>query len=119
MTQSAIESIEIYPNIVVYKNVFKNISDTYNALKNSTGEEEDLFSPWTQWSHFGEYLNPPFKGLPHRLDIDSVESINPKTEKQESQKNAILELLKGFYAVTEDYISRNNLDMDKNKKVLI
>jgi hypothetical protein len=118
MTQNAIESIEIYPNIVVYKNAFSNISDTYNALKNSTGEEEDLFSPWTQWSHFGEYLNPPFKGLPHRLDIDSVESINPKTEKQESQKNAILELLKGFYAVTEDYISRNNLDIDKNKKVL-
>jgi hypothetical protein len=118
MTENSIESIEIYPNIVVYKNAFNDILDTYNALKNSVGEEEDLFSPWTQWSIFGEYLNPTFKDLPHRLEIESIEKLETKTEKQESQKKAILELLKGFYAVTEDYMSRNNLNIDKNKKVL-
>ena len=118
MIQNPIESIEIYPKIFVYKNAFSNISDTYAALKNSSGEEEDLFSPWTQWSIFGEYLNPTFKGLQHRLDIDLVQTLNPETAKQESQKRSILELLKGFYLVTEDYMSKNDISIDINKKVL-
>jgi hypothetical protein len=117
MTENFIESIEIYPNIVVYKNAFSDILDTYNALKNSSGEEEDLFSPWTQWSIFGEYLNPTFKDLTHRFDIKSVESLKTKTEKQESQKRAILELLKGFYTVTGDYISKHGIDFDQEKLV--
>lgn len=117
MTENSIESIEIYPNIVVYKNVFSDIVDTYNALKDSSGEEEDLFSPWTQWSIFGEYLNPTFKGLPHRIDIKSVENLEAKTEKQESQKRSILELLQGFYTVTGDYISKHGIDFDQERLV--
>ena len=58
---AAIESIEIYPNIRVYKNMFKDISKSYQILTDSLLESEDrLFSPWTQWSIFGTYLNPMF-----------------------------------------------------------
>jgi hypothetical protein len=118
MTEKSIESIEIYPNIVVYKNVFSDILDTYNALKNSLGEEEDLLSPWTQWSIFGEYLNPTLKGLPHKLEkISLVEKIETKTEKQDSQKRAILELLKGFYTVTGDYILKHGIDFNQEKSI--
>jgi hypothetical protein len=118
MTDKFVESIEIYPNIVVYKNVFSDILDTYNALKNSLGEEEDLLSPWTQWSIFGEYLNPTLKGLPHKLeDIGLIENIKTKTEKQESQKRTILELLKGFYTVTGDYISKHGIDFDQERLI--
>jgi len=117
MTDKALEAIEIYPNIVVYKNVFSDILDTYNALRNSSGEEEDLFSPWTQWSIFGQYLNPTFKGLAHKIEIESVEKLEPKTEKQESQKRAIVELYNGFHAVTRDYISKHNVDFDQERLV--
>ena len=117
MIDKDLESIEIYPNIVVYKNVFSDILDTYNTLKNSSGEEKDLFSPWTQWSIFGQYLNPTFKGLAHKIEIESVEKLETKTEKQESQKRSIIELYNGFHAVTKDYIFKHNVDFDQEKLV--
>ena len=84
MTEKTLDYLEIYPKIFVYKNVFKDIQQTYTLLKESVGD--DLFSPWTQWSHFGEYLNPTFIDHPHRLGIEYMEKIETKTEKEELQK---------------------------------
>jgi hypothetical protein len=61
MIENTLSPIEIYPQIFVYKNVFKDIDSTYSELKNSEGEEDGLFSPWTQWSLFGTYLNDLLK----------------------------------------------------------
>ena len=113
-----LEPIEIYPKIFVYKNLFTDIANTHSQLKNSNGEEDGLFSPWTQWSHFGEYLNPTFTDHPHRLNVEYLEQIETKTEKQELQRLAILELFKGFHLATEDYARRNDIDLDKEKTVL-
>ena len=118
MTQNTLEPIELYPKILVYKNVFKDVTDTCSQLKRSNGEEDGLFSPWTQWSYFGEYLNPTFIGHPHGLSVEYLEKIQTKTEKQECQKLAILELFKNFHLVTDDYAKRNNVDIDKEKTVL-
>ena len=64
MIEKTIEAIEIYPNILVYKNMFKDISKSYKVLTDSFVESEDrLFSPWSQWSIFGEYLNPIIPGF--------------------------------------------------------
>jgi hypothetical protein len=115
---NSLEPIEIYPKIFVYKNLFKDIANTYSQLKNSSGEEEGLFSPWSQWSAFGEYLNPTFVDHPHRLSVEYIEKIQTTTEKQESQRLAILELFKSFHLVTEDYAKRNGVDLDKEKTVL-
>jgi len=116
ITSNNLNPIEVYPKIFVYKNVFKDIQQTYNLLKESTGD--DLFSPWTQWSHFGEYLNPTFTNHPHRLSIEYMEKIETKTEKEELQKLAILELFKNFHLVTEDYAKRNEVDLNKEKTIL-
>lgn len=118
MTEKVLEPIEIYPQIFVYKNVFKDIDSTYLELKNSNGEEDGLFSPWTQWSLFGTYLNPTFANHPHGLSIEYIEAIETKTEKQEKQKLAILELFKNFYLVTQDYAVKNNVDFDTERDVL-
>jgi hypothetical protein len=118
MINNDLNPIEVYPKIFVYKDVFKNINATYSQLKESNGEEDGLFSPWTKWSHFGEYLNPTFTDHPHRLSVDYLEKIETKTEKEELQRVAILELFKNFYFVSEDYASRNGLDLDKTKTVL-
>lgn len=116
--ENKLESIEIYPKIVVYKNTFKDIDKTFSELKNAVGAIDELFSEWTQWSHFGEYLNPTFRNYPHNITVESLENIQTKTEKQETQRLAILELLNNFYLVTRDYATRNGVDIDEDRTVV-
>jgi hypothetical protein len=118
MINTELSPIEIYPQIFVYKNLFKDIGSTYSQLKDSIGEDDDLFSPWTTWSLFGEYLNPTFKDHPHSLTIEYINNIKTKTQKQENQRLAILELFQNFYLVTEDYAIKNNIKFDKESDVL-
>jgi hypothetical protein len=110
-----LNTIEIYPQIFVYKNVFKDIEKTYTLLKESVGD--DLFSPWTKWSHFGEYLYPTLKDHHHGVTIDAVKIIKTKTEKEEEQRLAILELLEIFYKITADYALKNGIDLDLEKQI--
>jgi hypothetical protein len=118
MIDKKLSPIEIYPKIFVYKNLFKDISSTYSELSNSVGGEDGLFSPWTTWSEFGEYLNPTFINQPPSLTIDYLKEIKTETEKQENQRLAILELFELFYAVTEDYALKNSVDLNKDSYVL-
>lgn len=113
MTTSSLEAIEIYPNILVYKNMFKDISKSYKVLLDSLTESEDrLFNPWTQWSIFGEYLNPMTPSFSMGGKYGGLESIETKTEIEENQKQFGIEMMKNFHLVTEDYIKRYNLDVD-------
>jgi len=114
MTEKTFDVVELYPKIFVYKNVFKDIKQTFAELSST---ESGLFSPWTKWSHFGEYLNPTFQNEPHGLTIESIKQIQTKTEKENSQKMAILELFENFYLVTEDYALKNEIEIN-NKKVI-
>ena len=115
MTSSDLNVIEIYPKIFVYKNLFKDIKKTYDILKNSNGEEDGLFSPWTKWSHFGEYLSPTFRGHDYVLKIKDVESFETTTNKQSQHKEVLLEILNNFFIATKDYIVKNNVDFDEYK----
>ena len=113
---AAIESIEIYPNIRVYKNMFKDISKSYQILTDSLLESEDrLFSPWTQWSIFGTYLNPMFPHFFMGPKLAGIDSIEAKTEVQQNQKDFGLEMMENFHLVTEDYIRLYNIDVDLNE----
>lgn len=109
--------VEIYPKIFVYKGLFKNIENTYSLLKESQGEEDGLFSPWSPWSRFGEYINPIFINHNDNLKIDYVKKIKVSTEKQEEHKQVVLEILNNFMIATKDYIAKNNVDFDENKIV--
>ena len=113
MTEKVLEPIELYPKIFVYKNLFKDINKTLEVLKDEG--EDALFSPWTKWSHFGEYLNPLFKGLDYTMSIEDIKSIETKTEKEELQKNTVVEIFENFHLATQDYISKNNVEFDKEK----
>ena len=109
MTES-LNAVEIYPKIFVYKGLFKDINHTYSLLKESEGQEDGLFSPWTSWSHFGEYINPIFKNHNDNLKIEHVQTIKTSTEKQEEHKQVLLEILNNFMIATKDYIAKNNVD---------
>jgi hypothetical protein len=113
MSETNLEAIEIYPKILVYKNLFKDIDKSYNILKDSLLESEDrYFSPWTQWSIFGDYLNPisPHFNMSQKNGI--LENDEKLTKIQENQKNFIIEMMNNFHLVTEDYIKRYDIDVD-------
>ena len=113
MTDKQIEAIEIYPNILVYKNMFKDISKSYKVLTDSLIETEDkIFSPWTQWSIFGEYLNPIVPIFSMSDKFGNLKNIETTTQVQEDQKNFAIEVMENFHLVTEHYIKKYNIDVD-------
>ncbi len=116
---SSVEVIELYPQIVVYRNVFKDIEKTYEVLKESSKNLEDRFlSPWTQWSHFGEYLNPVMKNFDKtkRFGVEAIESMETNTVIEKNQKEFLIELIEGFYNVTEHYLSKYGEEFGFNLK---
>jgi hypothetical protein len=120
MQNTKLDSVEIYPYIVVYKNLYKDIQKGYELLKESTDNKDDnFFSKWTKWSQFGKYLDPVCKG--YNLDQSryaGVDKIATHTQKQEDQKQFILEVLENFHLVTEDYTSRYNVNVDLDEVFL-
>lgn len=119
MTDSKLNPIEIYPKILVYKNMFKDISKSYKILTDSLTETEDrLFSPWTQWSIFGDYLNPIVPEFSMSDKYGNLKNIETKTQTQEDQKNFGIEMMENFHLVTEDYIKRYNIDVDLDATIV-
>lgn len=113
MTDTTLEAIEIYPKILVYKNLFKDISKSYKVLTDSLLETEDrFFTPWKQWSIFGDYLNPIHHSFDNSDKYGNLKNIKAITETQENEKNFCIEMMENFHLVTEDYIKRYGIDVD-------
>jgi len=117
MTELYKDLIELYPNIIVYKNLFKDANKNYEALKESTNEDPDrFFNYWSQWSRFGEYLNPTL--LDSSLNVEFLDNVNVSTEKENNQKTVVVELINNFNFVIKDYISRTGVNVDFNETVV-
>jgi hypothetical protein len=98
----SVEVVEIYPKILVYKNVYKDVQKNIKTLVESENNNEDrAFSQWTKWSIFGEYLSPV-------LPLDP-EGIVKNTENKKDQVELFEEVISVFYYVTKDYCNKNNL----------
>jgi len=111
------DSVELYPNIIVYKNLFKDASKNYEVLKESTsGDEDRFFNYWSEWSRFGEYLNPTL--LNSNLNVEFLNNVDLSTEKQNNQKTILVELIDNFNFVIKDYISRTNVEVDFKETVV-
>ena len=106
MTDKALSYIEIYPKVFVYKNLFRDIVKTTSFLREES--EDSLFSPWTPWSEFGEYLNPLLKQNPETGSIET--KLRTNSAKQEDQKLAVLEMIENFNLATRDYMERNGVE---------
>ena len=91
MIEKDLNPIELYPQIFVYKNIFKDIDGFYSELKNNEGSDEGLFSEWTQWSHFGQYLSPTFKEHPFGFSLEYANDIKTETEKQDRSESLVKE----------------------------
>ena len=115
MSEITLQPIEIYPNILVYKNLFKDISKSYKVLTDSLTETEDrFFNPWTQWSIFGDYLNPISPSFSMSEKYGNLKDADAATQVQKDEKDFCIEMMENFHLVTEDYIKRYNIDIDLN-----
>jgi hypothetical protein len=121
MTNKDIEVVEIYPAILVYRNVFQDPEKTFSILKESSKNDDDRFlGEWTQWSSFGEYINSTVANFHKEFTMENLQAAEAKTKNQQDQKNFLIELLESFYKVTEDYISRygEEFNFDKDEMVV-
>lgn len=115
MIEDKIESIEIYPYIVVYKNLYKDIKNTFKVLEESAENNEDrLLSKWSKWSIFGEYIDPLGTFFDGGDRYRGINSVIPKTENETSQKELVVELMDSFYAASKDYCKKYNIDLDED-----
>lgn len=120
MTDKDFDFVEIYPNILVYKNVFEDPEKMYEVLKNSSETEVDqIFGEWSEWSQFGHYINYPAGNFGKEWSYENIQEIQANNSVQEEQKYFLLELAKGFDKVTDHYILTFGKDFsfDKNEKI--
>jgi hypothetical protein len=118
MTSRDLEVVEIYPNILVYRNVFEDAEKIYNIIKDSSENKEDrILGEWSQWSHFGQYINMTIKDFNKEFTVKNIKNVKTNSKDQEDQKYFLLELAEGFDKVTEDYLSRygKEFNFDKNE----
>jgi hypothetical protein len=100
----SVEVVEIYPKILIYKNIYKDIEKSIKVLVDSENNNKDrAFSEWTKWSIFGEYLNPVLAYGP--------ENKIKNTENTKNQIELFEEVVDIFYYVTKDYSNRHNLQI--------
>lgn len=113
----------IFENVVVYQNVFINIEDIFNFIKDTEtySDKEYVFSPWVDWN-----ANWPGKAT----FIDKIVDINLDenfSEKELKEKNVIKNLYDACSLIIEDYLegNKNNInfgydivDLDKIDKSL-
>jgi len=46
---------EIFPGVLVYKNMFKDINNTFNIIKQSENISQDTYiTKWQDWGVFGK-----------------------------------------------------------------
>jgi hypothetical protein len=114
-----LEYVEIYPYILAYKNTFKNINETFAVLSQSAeGKEDRVLGQWSNWSIFGEYIEPLGSFFDNGAYDKGISRIKPETLVQKKQKEFLEELLSNFYSVTDHYCKKYNIDIDKESKLI-
>lgn len=120
MIDNSVEVIEIYPKVLVYRNMFKDINKIYEILKESSENNEDrVFSKWSQWSRFGDYLNPTGPGIGSTMTFEDIEKLQEDTENKKNQKLLLKELLECWIAASMDYTNRFSEQIDFNLNEIV
>lgn len=103
---------EIYPKVLVYKNVFKDVKKIEEVMKRSSLNPEDsaFLKDWVQWGGidtstiFGTYVELIGKGFSNQ-DVDTPEKEAWAVQEME----AIKEVVKSFFAVTNHFMKKFNI----------
>lgn len=115
--KNSLVATEIYPQIIVYSNVFEDVERMSRIVKESFSDlsEPGLLPKPTQWSLFGDYITD----INLEFDRESTEFILKDepvvyNKTQEDQLYFIKETIKGFYTVNTDYLNRFNLKINND-----
>lgn len=111
---------EIYPKINVYQKAFKDVSRTLKVFKDSENNLDDsAISGWVDWYVFGKMLERfNFGGINKDTRKIIVGNPNALTKRQEIEKEILQEIYDIFYAVTEDYCLKNNIEIGKDWEIM-
>jgi hypothetical protein len=96
---------EIYKNIFVYKNQFKDVGKTLDIIKKSESQTEDFsIGKWKPWGEFGTIAKANFKPNKQQEDNNSQYSLD--------QKEILDEIREIYLNVSKDYVStcRDSVD---------
>ena len=96
--------LEIYPKVIVYKNMLPRWKEYTDLLKQSEDKSpEGLFTEWQDWYGFGKMMNLSM----NRAETEySVEISNEYTK---LQKDFLTDVTKAYYEFTEDYVKTNDI----------
>lgn len=110
---------EIYKNVFVYKNQFKDIKKTLDVIKKSESQTENFsISAWKPWGEFGMIAKANFRPTKEQIEDKSQHSLD--------QKEIISEIREIYLSVSKDYMSEcgnsvdwphfvNNLDLESER----
>jgi hypothetical protein len=106
---SNLNVVELYPKILVYKNLFEDIDLVFNYLKETESKTEDtIMGPWHDWYTFG-------KQSKYQMNNE----LSEETDSLKKEKYLIESVNKVFLEATNHYIKHHNLNIDFNERINI
>jgi hypothetical protein len=121
---------EIYPHILVYNNLFKDLDRIFSIIKNFQADEDhSVFFNWEGWGYndpklnrpgFGSYIHTNNNSLKcnYNLKSLSINELTPKNKIQEDHIYLFKELINAFHIVNNDYMDRFNVGIDTEEMTL-
>lgn len=99
------EVIELYPRVLVFRNILPDIDNLYQIMKKSEASSEGKYflKTWDQWSIFGTYSQ-------HKDNIDDAE----KGEVYDQEKYFAQVVSDGYIKSLSHYVKKYNVDLPSN-----
>lgn len=108
---------EIYPRILVYRNLFDDNSRMYDIAKKIINVDEGTFFPTSiDWYVYGKKSeNPPIQFDRSAMNLVVENCQTPQDKDQEDQYYFATELVRLFHEVNNDYAKRYGIDLSNEK----
>lgn len=105
-----LEHFELYPQIVVYRNLLPDIKNLYDIMNDSSLNSNGQYylKEWTQWAHFGTYTQPRSEGEPG----------STSGEMYDKEKYLVDSVKEAYHKAISDYIMKYNIDLPESSRVM-
>jgi len=100
---------EIYPNVIVYRNMLKDPIKAYETLRDSesTSNGEHYFKTWDPWAHFGTYTQ--FKDEFECRDVE-------KTDMFKREKELVDEVTESYNKAISHYLKQTGVELPEGAR---
>lgn len=117
------DKVELYPEVIVYKNVFPDPNLLSEILIDSEYKErkdDDIFEDWEAWYTFGTQMSFPWKPNLSYEELISEEhdfTNKPIKDGEDPQEWVARSISNAFYKTTLDYIKTNKIELPNWEKM--